>query len=262
MILKKNRIYWLMGFVVAFHVFAENPSDTIDSGEPGNGKVNAIKKSPKGGIQGLSDPRKRRAGRKLASGTRVQDKRKAIFLAPHISFEGPLAKVSSGSTLSRGLGFGAGIEANYQSGLVKFSFQPSYRQLSLGRKIDGTGSIKDSKPLEVQQKIKYLGVAGFGGVLLEEGGRIGAFEPAWWVELGTELLFPLGQGLQTSSLLGDTKFNADKLWLVLLGSSAEVQLAQEQLLRTALHLFYNLGSDSKNRLFGVRAQIAFEFGLM
>lgn len=260
--LKKNRIYCLMGFVFAFYAFAENPSDSIGPVEPGNGKATTVKKAVRGGIQGLSDPRKRRAGRKLASGSRAQDKRKAIFLAPHISFEGPLAKVSSGSTLSRGLGFGVGMEANYQSGLVKFAFQPSYRQLSLGRKIDGTGTLKDSTPLEVQQKIKYLGFAGFGGVLLEEGGRIGAFEPAWWIELGTELLFPLGQGLQTSSLIGDSKFNADKLWLVLLGSSTEVQLAQEQLLRTSLHLFYNLGSDSKNRLFGVRAQIAFEFGLM
>lgn len=233
---------------------ARRPLD-IDNPNP------PLRKSP-GGIQGLEDPRKRRLGRRLASLRRQKFRKSFLFLGPYGSFEGPLAKVSSGDTLSRGIGFGGGIGISYLTPWFQLSFQPAFRQLRVGRKIDGSGVLVDPTPAEFQQTIKYVGASGRISTMIEEGGGPGVFEPTWWFDGGTEVLFPIGDGVQTSSVTGDLKFKANKLWLVLLGSTLDFETPSRELLKLSLHLFYNLPSTSDGRLFGVRAQIAFEFGLL
>ncbi len=219
------------------------------------------KRPNSGGIQGLGDPNKRRLGRKLASDSRRGYRRSSMFLGPRVSFEGPLAKVSSGDSLSRGLGYGVGLEVQYQTPLVRIGFQPAYRQLQLGRNIDGSGVLEDPTPFEVSQKIQYFGAGGWFSFNVEEGGGPGVFEPSWWVDLGTEVLFPL-KAIQSSSIDGDLTLKPNKLWLILLGGTIDFEVQRDQLFKVGLHLFYNLPGNSQGRLFGVRAQIAFDLGLL
>ena len=215
-----------------------------------------------GGIQGIEDPRKRRLGRRLASVGRRRYRKMILYVGPYGSFEGPLAKVNSGDSLSRGMGFGGGLGLSYLTPTVQFSFQPAFRQLRLGRKIDGSGVLVDPTPTDFTQTVKYLGATGKVSVAIEEGGGPGTIEPAWWVDFGSEFLVPIGDGIQTSSVTGNINFKPDKLWFFLIGSTLDFEVPSRDLLKLGIHLFYNLPSTSQGRLFGVRAQIAFEFGLL
>lgn len=215
-----------------------------------------------GGIQGLGDPNRKRIARRVASELKNRDRRPLWFLGPVLSFEGPLAKVSSSDTLARGLGFGAGISLTHEIAGIRFSLLPTYRSLRLGRAVDGSGVISDPNPAEFNQNIKYFGTGFMASFWGEEGGGPDhPFEPGWWMDVGTEFLFPLS-ATQTSNLISDLDIKAQKLWFFLIGASLDFEPMRTEHLKVGLHLFYNLASTSEARLFGVRAQIAFDFGLL
>ena len=215
-----------------------------------------------GGIQGLGDPNRKRIARRVASELKNKDRKPVWYLGPVLSFEGPLAKVSSSDSLARGLGFGAGISLTHEMAGIRFSLLPTYRSLRLGRTIDGSGVISDPNPAEFNQTIKYFGTGFMASFWGEEGGGPDhPFEPGWWMDVGTELLFPLS-GQQTSSVVSDLNIKAQKLWFFLIGASLDFEPMRSEHLKTGLHLFYNLASTSQARLFGIRAQIAFDFGLL
>ncbi len=221
---------------------------------------NNQQKTKSSGIQGIEDPRKRKYRRRLAS--EKLGRKADWFLGINSSFDGPLAKVESGEKLSRGLGLSGGLSVQYQFPGMRILFQPSYRYLRVSRDIDGTGINQDTSISQFTQKVNFLGLATSLSFLMERGGGVeNPWEPAWWTEIGTEVLLPLS-GTQTSSVSEDLKIKADKLWFLLLGGALDFELAPNRVLRTGLHLFYNLPGNSKGRLFGVRAQIAFDFGLL
>lgn len=214
-----------------------------------------------GGIQGLGDPNRKRIARRVASELKDRERRPVWFLGPTLSFEGPLAKVSSSDSLARGLGFGAGISLTHEMEGIRLSLSPTYRSLRLGRGIDGSGVIADPNPAEFNQTRKYFGTALMASFWGEEGGGPGSYEPGWWMDVGTELLFPLS-ATQTSSVVGDLNIKSQKLWFFLMGGSLDFEPTRLKHLKAGLHLFYNLASTSEARLFGIRAQIAFDFGLL
>jgi hypothetical protein len=215
-----------------------------------------------GGIQGLGDPNRKRIARRVASEIKKRDRKPVWFLGPTLSFDGPLAKVESSSTLSKGLGFGAGLSLGHEISGVRISFLPCFRSLRLGRSIDGSGVLTDPTPTEFTQSIKYLGTGLMVSFWGEEGGGPSApFDPSWWMDLGTEVLFPLSSE-QTSNFVTNADFKAQRLWFLLIGASLDFEPLRNQHLKAGLHLFYNLPSTTEARLFGIRAQIAFDFGLL
>lgn len=218
---------------------------------------------PKGsGIQGLESPKQRKLGGRIIRRGLAGVPAKKWILGPELTFDGPLGKVKSGTGISKGLGFGVGVSLKYQWPEFRVAFVPSYRSLKLGRELDGTGFLNDPSPVTITQTIQYLGTGGWFSFLIEAGAMTDSGrEPAWWTELGTELLIPLS-GRQTSSVSEEIKIKAQKLWLVLLGGSVDYEFQRNNYLRAGFHIFYNLPGNAEGRLFGARAQIAFDFGLL
>lgn len=214
------------------------------------------------GIQGLESPKQRKLGGKIIRRGIAGVPSKKWILGPELTFDGPLGKVRSGSSVSKGLGFGVGLSLKYQWPEFRVAFVPSYRSLKLGREIDGSGILFDPSPVTITQTIQYVGTGAWFSFLIEDGAMTATGrEPAWWTELGTELLIPLS-GKQTSSASEELKIKAQKLWLILLGGSVDYEFQTNNYLRAGFHIFYNLPGNAEGRLFGARAQIAFDFGLL
>jgi len=217
-------------------------------------------KSPSGGIRGLNDPKKRRYRRRLAS---VKEKRRALwFFGANIKFDGPFAKVAYNAKLSRGLGYSGGLSGYYQTPFFRMGIGSSYQYFRLGRTIDGGGIYVDATNAQFTQTIRYIGVGTQAQFLVEQGGGFkNSSDPSIWGDIGTEILFPISAN-QTSELSEALQIKADKLWLLLVGGTLDFEVQQNVLIKAAFHLFYNLPSSSEGRLFGLRAQIAFDLGLL
>lgn len=250
----------LYSFGMNARAFGEKDDFSQSSGSSSEKEAVVPQKKTKnaapGGIRGLYDPKKRKYSRKLASDWAQKSPSWYLGIATH--FDGPLAKVNSGEKLSRGLGYSAGLSLEYQMPTLRLGFEPSYQYLRLGRSIDGS----DSKTAQVTQSNSYVGLGGYVSFLMESGGGMrNPWDPAWWTDVGTEILLPISSQ-QTSAFAEDLNLKADKLWLLLVGGTLDFAFPPNLLFKTRLHLFYNLPSTSEGRLFGVRAQIAFEFGLL
>jgi hypothetical protein len=217
-------------------------------------------KRPSGGIRGLNDPKKRRYSRRPAS---EKGERRALwFLGANIKFDGPFAKVAYNDKLSRGLGYSGGLSGYYQTPFFRMGIESSYQYFRLGRTIEGGGNYVDSTNAQFTQTVKYIGVGTQAQFLVEKGGGFkNSSDPSIWGDIGTEILFPISAD-QTSELSGALQIQADKLWLLLVGGTLDFEVQENVLIKAAFHLFYNLPSSSEGRLFGVRAQIAFDLGLL
>lgn len=175
--------------------------------------------------------------------------------------EGPLAKTSSSSLLSKGLGFGIGALAQYRliRGLYLMG-QPAYRYQKLSRTIDGSGALRDPSAGSYSQAVWNVAIqVGAVANILELINKRSNVVP-WTVKVGGEFLFPTS-AMQTDASGTETSFEATKMVNAILGTAIDFSLSDSMSFRLGGDLFYHVTARDSTSLYGIRFAGACIFGL-
>jgi hypothetical protein len=172
-------------------------------------------------------------------------------------FDAPTAKAPVNDTLSKGLGYGIGLNLDYMvSPSVKIIFEPTFQYMRLGRAVDGSGSLANPSPVNVDQGVRYFGT----GLLL--GWNFASFgyseKSHLYLEGGGQFLLPLS-ATQIDSNGDQRTFKADKLLLLQLGPSFEYAVSGNSSVLFGARFFYHLTAKDATRLYGGRLVLALSY---
>lgn len=177
-----------------------------------------------------------------------------VSIALQGAFDFSRATVDYDTTWSKGIGFGGGVQVNIPIGMFRLSPGVVYEQLQIRRTIDGSGAIENPDPTPVTQSLGYVGAQLLAGMRMDSVVPLG--DPVFWWELGGEYLHPISGSQSIRDAASESFTNTDKVFLALLGMSADLPLSETLLLAGRLQLYYNLFGTQESRYFGARFSVA------
>ncbi len=168
------------------------------------------------------------------------------------------ASVGYESGLSKGLSFGGGVGFNwFFSREFRLSPMVSFENLTVVRDLDGSGTLTNPNPTPVTQTLGYLNFALMAGYRMSDEAtdsaeQIALEDGAFWLDAGLGMYQPLFASQQVRVFDSQSFSNPDRLWMAMVGTSAEFGLGGGWILGTRVLAFYNLAGTAGSRYFGIR----------
>lgn len=174
--------------------------------------------------------------------------------------DGIMASAVNTQVAPTGFGYSVGLLGRWDF-LPRFKaiLTSSYQYLRLGGEAKSTSTqIVDPNPAMLRQSARYLGVAGLIGYNLNPRDlRENRTEIEWWLEAGTQVLFPLSAVQSVAD--SERTFTAGKSVLSLLGVTADIFWDPRYVLSCSLQAYASLSGDTATRLYGIRLMAGFNW---
>ena len=174
-----------------------------------------------------------------------------------IEYSGVLARsgVNYSEEDSYGVGFSLGLQAEKRlNPQLRVVGTVGYERVSLGRLLDGTGTILDGAPL-ITQTQGGMFFQGLVGLPITQSGELDKEAYTVWLDWGVEYFHPTSAE-QTSSSSSSYALTPTRFVFLLAGPSMVWQLKKDWELTANARFFVNVVGPSQFELMGARLSLA------